>query len=117
MFKILVTFVLAVLGAGAHAADRPSLNDLADRGFTPVAGGYLTMKRVFLVVPTWTGFAAPSDPVVSMSGEGPIPAGELLDIIGRKGVFVRMAKQAEEYVCVYYNTEICHRVTSAHRHP
>ncbi|CAM5498671.1 hypothetical protein MAUB1S_08341 [Mycolicibacterium aubagnense] len=112
MHRILATLAFVVLAAAAQAEDRPSTNDLVDRDFIPVAGGYLTMKRVFIVVPRWTGFTTQSDEIIAMSGEGYVPDGQLIDIIARKGVFVRLKKQAEEYVCVHYKTDTCYRVRS-----
>lgn len=73
------------------------------------------MKRVFVVVPRWTGFAARDDHIVSMSGEGEVPEGDLEAILARHGAFLRLARDADEYVCVLYKTDACYLVRTGER--
>lgn len=102
--------LLALAGTAAFSAERPSSNDLLRQGYEPVAAGRLTMKRIFVVVPSWTGFATQYDEVLSMSGEGEVPMGELQAILARYGAFLRLARGADEYVCVLYKADRCYRV-------
>ena len=112
MMKILcVAFsLLALAGTSAFSAEPLSSNDLLRQGYEPVAAGRLTMKRIFVVVPRWTGFATRQDEILSMSGEGEVPTGELEAILARYGAFLRLARGADEYVCVIYKADTCYRV-------
>lgn len=103
--------LLAVVSAtSAGAAERPSSDLLLGQGYKPIAAGRLTMKRIFVVVPRWTGFATRVDEIVSMSGEGEVAVGEVEAVLARHGAFLRLARGADEYVCVLYKADICYRV-------
>ena len=109
--RVCLAIALSVVGLPSPviADEHPSANDLLRQEYKPIAAGYLTMKRVFIIIPRWTGFTTRSDEIVSMSGEGDIPEGEVQAVLGREGVFVRLARGSEEYVCILYKTDACHR--------
>jgi hypothetical protein len=72
-----LALLLCAFPGHSAAAERPSSNDLLRQGYQPVAAGRLTMKRIFVVVPRWTGFTTLDDQIVSMAGEGKVPGGGL----------------------------------------
>ena len=75
-----------------------------------MAAGKLTMKRIFVVIPSRMGFRAQYDEILSMSGEGEVPIGELQAIFAQYGAFLRLVRGADEYVCVIYKADTCYRV-------